>query len=86
MPKSYHVCEYGTLLQIFIFPSSMEKLFELSRIDVNTEKQRQKESLLENLHPIRMFLEFAVTIGFDHSVLLDFLISSETDFLAYFTR
>ena len=37
-------------------------------------------------HPHRVFEHFGVTIGFDHTVLLDFLISEETsEFLLYLT-
>lgn len=43
-------------------------------------------TILDSIHPQRMFLSFLDSIGYDDSVLLDFLISSETEFLSYFTR
>jgi len=44
------------------------------------------DDTIESLHPHLMFLEILNNIGYDDSVLLDFLISSETEFLPYFTR
>jgi len=37
----------------------------------------------ENLHPHVLFNQFLHSLSYDHSVLLDFLISNETDFLGY---
>jgi hypothetical protein len=35
---------------------------------------------------LQVFTTFLRHVGFDHSLLLDFLISDETSFLAYFVR
>jgi hypothetical protein len=39
--------------------------------------------LLSTLNPHVMFHELLTVVDFDHNVLLDFLVSNETDFLLY---
>ncbi len=41
---------------------------------------------MEVLHPHAMFAGLLATISYDHTVLLDFLISNETNFLCYLLR
>ena len=45
----------------------------------------QIKSVFSNLNPHRFYLEFLRSIHYDHSLLLDFLISNETCFLQYFS-
>jgi len=42
--------------------------------------------ILPSVHPHLIFHRFVRVLGYDHSVLLDFLISTETCFLEYFTN
>ena len=42
-------------------------------------------SVLLALHPYALFFEFLSLLSFDHSTLLDFLLSNETQCLAYLT-
>jgi hypothetical protein len=41
--------------------------------------------LMSTIHPFALFYHFLSTLAFDHSVLIDFLISNETRFLDYLT-
>ncbi len=44
------------------------------------------QAVVACINPHLVFLEFMEAIGYDDSLLLEYLISSETDFLEYFAR
>ncbi|CAH1253365.1 LRIG2 [Branchiostoma lanceolatum] len=63
----------------------------LCLLDINTAVSRyttdcSHADVIRSLNPHRIFLQFLETTTWDHSILLDLLISMETSFLAYITR
>ncbi|KAI8481878.1 hypothetical protein Bbelb_404100 [Branchiostoma belcheri] len=63
----------------------------LSLLNINTAVSRYATDSLHadvitSLNPHRVFLQFLETTTWDHSILLDLLISMETSFLAYITK
>ena len=49
----------------------------------NPEREERILAITREINPHHLFLSFLQTVCFDHSVLLDFLVSSETVFLTY---
>ncbi|KAM5291574.1 protein Lines homolog 1 isoform 1-T3 [Glossophaga mutica] len=97
--RSQHPC--GWLSQVFIeqdddmleaAKASMGIFLKLSREYEAAESPTQERELWHHdthengYNPHCIFLFFLKNIGFDSTVLLDFLISSETCFLEYFVR
>ncbi|KAM4826169.1 protein Lines homolog 1 [Thomomys bottae] len=72
--------------------ASLGIYLKLTRVcDANEHGTQEKETWTRHTHengynPHCVFLFFSRSIGFDCTVLLDFLISSETCFLEYFVR
>ncbi|XP_078691666.1 protein Lines homolog 1-like isoform X1 [Branchiostoma floridae x Branchiostoma belcheri] len=63
----------------------------LSLLNINTAVSRYATyslhaDVITSLNPHRVFLQFLETTTWDHSILLDLLISMETSFLAYITK
>ncbi|XP_019493431.1 PREDICTED: protein Lines homolog 1 [Hipposideros armiger] len=97
--RSHHPCEW--LSRVFIeqdddmleaAKASMGIYLKLTRKGEGTESWTQEKELWNHhthengYNPHCIFLFFLKSVGFDSTVLLDFLISSETCFLEYFVR
>lgn len=68
-----------TVLQIYI------RLTELLNQDSHLRRVLNSSKVMVMLCPHQLFWNYLKTFDFDHSLFLDLLISSETDFLQYFT-
>lgn len=68
-----------TVLQIYI------RLTALVNQDSHLRKVLNSSSIMVMLCPHQLFWNYLKIFDFDHSLFLDLLISSETDFLQYFT-